>query len=155
MIDKMKKIKEVHNRWKYILNIAVSFLIGSAILVFLSFIQKIIAGFNPFMLKGYLISFLFGGASGAILGIYIVKIRELNAKLNQRVNTLESCLPICSNCKRIRKPDSDPKKIDSWELLESYISQRTSSQFTHSICPECMKKIYGNTIHEIIEFNKT
>ncbi len=100
------------------------------------------------MLKGYLISFLFGGASGATVGIYIFKIRELNAKLNQRVNTLESCLPICSNCKRIRKPDSDPKKMDSWERLESYISQRTSSQFTHSICPECMKKLYGNIINE-------
>ena len=83
------------NRKKYILKTGESFLTGSVFLVILSLIQKVIAGFNPFILKGYLIPFLFGGVSGAIIGIYIVKVRELNVKLQQRVNKLESFLPIC------------------------------------------------------------
>jgi hypothetical protein len=99
-------------------------------------------------LKGYLVSFLFGGVSDTIVGIYIVKVKKLNAKLQQRINTLESFLPICSNCKKIRKPDSDLKKMDSWEQIESYISKKTSSQFTHSVCPECMKKLYGYISNE-------
>ena len=136
------------NRKKYILKTGESFLTGSVFLVILSLIQKVIAGFNPFIWKGYLIPFLFGGISGAIIGIYIVKVRELNAKLQQRVNKLESFLPICSNCKKIRKPDSDPEKVDSWEKIESYISNRTSSQFSHSICPECMKKLYGDILNK-------
>ena len=142
--DEMKWIKRMPNRKKYILKIGGSFLSGSVFLVILSFIQKVSAGFNPFTLKGYLVPFLYGGISGAILGIYIVKVRELNAKLQQRVNTLENFLPICSNCKKIRKPDSDPEKMDSWEQIETYISHKTSSQFSHSICPECMKKLYGD-----------
>lgn len=110
--------------------------------------QKALIGADPFALKGYLVPLLFGGVSGAILGIYIVKVRELNAKLQQRVNTLESFLPICSNCKKIRKPNSDPKKMESWQQLESYISEKTSSQFSHSICPECMQKLYGDIIDD-------
>jgi hypothetical protein len=80
------------------------------------------------------------------VGIYIIKVIELNVKLKQRVNTLESFLPICSNCKKIRNPGSDPEKMDSWEQIESYISNKTSSQFSHSICPECMKKLYGDIL---------
>ena len=131
---------------KHILVIGGSFLSGSGLLVIFSFFQKYFAGFNPFILKGYCVPFLFGGVSGAILGIYIVKVKKLNATLQQRVNGLESFLPICSNCKRIRKPDSDPEKMDSWEQIESYIPDKTSSQLSHSICPECMKTLYGGIL---------
>jgi hypothetical protein len=41
------------NRKKHILKIGILFLSGSVLLIILSFIQKIIAGFNPFILKGY------------------------------------------------------------------------------------------------------
>ena len=140
------------DRKEHLLKIGGSFLIGSILLVILSLIQKIFAGFNPFILKGYLVPFLFGGVSGAILGRYIVKVRELNAKLQQRVNTLESFLPICSNCKKIKKIDSDPKKMDSWMEIESYISNKTSTQFSHSICPECMKNYMEIFSIRIIEF---
>ena len=136
------------NRKKYILKIGLSFLSGSVMLVILSFIQKVSAGFNPYILKAYLIPFLYGGISGAALGIYIVKIRELNAKLHQNVNKLESFLPICANCKKVRKTDSDPKKMDSWEEIETYISKNTSTLFSHSICPECLKKLYGDKLNK-------
>ena len=132
------------NRKKHILKIGLPFLCGSVLLVIFSFIQKTIAGFNPFILKAYWVPFLFGGVSGAIVGIYNVRVRELNAKLQPRVNKLESFLPICSNCKRIRQADSEPEKMDSWMEIESYISSKTSTQFSHSICPECMKKLYGD-----------
>ena len=126
--------------------ITLLFASGSILLSIFSIFQKSLIGADPFVLKGYLVPFLFGGISGAILGIYIVKVKELNAKLQQRVNTLESFLPICSYCKKIRKPDSDPEKLESWQQLESYISEKTTSQFSHSICPECMQKLYGDII---------
>ncbi len=133
---------------KQLLWLMVSFCLGAIVLSVLSVFQKAALGADPFTPIGFIIPVLFGGVSGAIVGIYIVKVRGLNAKLQQRVNTLESFLPICSNCKRIRKPDSDPKKIDSWEQLESYISRKTSSQFSHGICPECMKKLYGDNLNK-------
>lgn len=76
----------------------------------------------------------------------LIEIGNLNAQLQHRVNTLESFLPICANCKKIRKPDSNPKEMDSWENMESYISERTSSLFSHGICPECKEELYGNVL---------
>ena len=131
---------------KFLIWSIVSFCLGAMVLSLLSIFQKASLGINPFTPKGFIVPVLFGGISGAIVGRYFLKIKELNTKLRERVNTLEKFLPICSHCKRIRKPNSDPKDMASWENLESYISKRTSSQFSHSICPECMKKLYGDIV---------
>ncbi len=50
------------------------------------------------------------------------------------VKTLRWILPICSYCKKIR----DDK--DSWQTVERYISERTDTKFSHSICPDCYEK---------------
>jgi CRP-like cAMP-binding protein len=52
------------------------------------------------------------------------------------VNTLGSFLPICANCKKIREKDG------SWIPIETYISDRSETEFSHGICPECLKKLY-------------
>ena len=54
----------------------------------------------------------------------------------ENVKQLQSLLPICANCKKIR----DDKGY--WNNVESYISQHTGVQFSHGICPECMQKLY-------------
>jgi len=69
------------------------------------------------------------------------KIDELEKALSH-IKKLEGILPICSNCKRIRLKGTDPKDQDSWMQIESYISSRTEAKFSHSICPECRKKLY-------------
>ena len=55
----------------------------------------------------------------------------------ERVKTLSGLLPICSACKKIR----DDKGY--WNQIESYIRDHSEAEFTHSICPECSKKLYG------------
>ncbi|MBW1965230.1 MAG: hypothetical protein JRI40_08485 [Deltaproteobacteria bacterium] len=147
-LDKRQNLKMTKKSQKRLFIITLLFASGSILLSIFSIFQKVLIGADTSVLKGYLVPFLFGGVSGAILGTYIIKVRELNAKLQQRVNTLESFLPICSNCKKIRKPNSDPQKMESWQQLESYISEKTSSQFSHSICPECAEKIYGEIIDD-------
>ncbi len=127
---------------KYVF-LSVSFLCGSLLLCLLATFQKQAIG-APFVIQGYVVPFLFGGMAGGFIGLYIYKIRELNNLLKERVNTLESIVPICSNCKKIRKPDSDPRNMDSWEQMEYYISERTNSEFSHGICPECKEELYGN-----------
>jgi GAF domain-containing protein len=47
------------------------------------------------------------------------------------VKRLQGMLPICSYCKKIR----DDK--NSWQQLESYISDHSHATFSHGICPEC------------------
>ena len=128
----------LHHLYRY----TIAFLTGAVALVILSFIQKIFAGFNPYILKAYIVPFLFGGTVGIIIGLYLLKVQDLNAKLLQRVDVLEHLLPICSYCKKIRKPHTDPLQTNSWESIESYISKKTSSKFSHGICPDCRDELY-------------
>jgi PAS domain S-box-containing protein len=65
-------------------------------------------------------------------------IRKLQETLEE-VKTLSGLLPICANCKKIR----DDKGY--WNQIESYIREHTEAEFTHSICPECAKKLYPNS----------
>jgi hypothetical protein len=60
-------------------------------------------------------------------------IRELDDAL-AHVKTLSGLLPICARCKKIR----DDKGY--WSQIETYISQHSTAQFTHSLCPECAVK---------------
>lgn len=62
-------------------------------------------------------------------------IKELQKALT-KVKTLSGLLPICSSCKKIR----DDKGY--WIEVERYISKRAEVDFSHALCPECMKKIY-------------
>lgn len=49
---------------------------------------------------------------------------------------LKSMLPICANCRKIRDDEG------YWSQIETYLSAHSDTQFTHSICPECAKKLY-------------
>jgi hypothetical protein len=71
------------------------------------------------------------------------KIDELQQALGH-IKKLEGILPICANCKRIRVSDANPRNQRSWMKIENYLSDRTDAKFSHSICPECMKKLYPN-----------
>lgn len=52
------------------------------------------------------------------------------------VRILRGLLPICSSCKNIRDNNG------CWTYLESYIEARSDAHFTHSLCPECLHKLY-------------
>jgi hypothetical protein len=69
------------------------------------------------------------------------KIEELQEALCH-ISKLEGILPICASCKKVRIEGADPKCKDSWFQLESYISGKTHTQFSHTLCPECMKRMY-------------
>jgi hypothetical protein len=62
-------------------------------------------------------------------------ILELQDALAE-VITLRGIIPICSSCKKVR----DDKGY--WNQIESYIRDHSKADFSHSICPECAKKLY-------------
>ena len=64
-----------------------------------------------------------------------IERNKLQSALEQ-VRMLSGLLPICSHCKRIR----DDKGY--WEQIESYIHDHSEAVFSHSICPDCLKKYY-------------
>ena len=61
----------------------------------------------------------------------------------EEIKQLRGMIPICASCKNIR----DDKRY--WHQVESYISDRSEAVFTHSICPECMKKLYPELIFRV------
>ncbi len=64
-----------------------------------------------------------------------VKNMELQIALSE-IKELRGILPICSFCKKIRNDKG------YWEQIEVYIHNHTDADFSHSICPECLKKNY-------------
>lgn len=69
------------------------------------------------------------------------KIKELEQALSH-IKKLEGVLPICAQCKRIRLKGCKSKNPQSWVKIENYLSTRTDAKFSHTICPDCMQKLY-------------
>ena len=65
------------------------------------------------------------------------KIKELQDALLE-IKNLQGLLPICSSCKKIR----DDKGY--WQQIESYIEEHSDAVFSHSMCPGCVEKLYGD-----------
>lgn len=68
-----------------------------------------------------------------IVGAIVV---NYTSKIFSRMKYLEGLLPICASCKNIRDKDGQ------WHQIESYIRDRSGSEFSHGICPDCADKLY-------------
>ena len=64
-----------------------------------------------------------------------LRVAERILQFTTEVRQLESFLPICGYCKKIRD-DSN-----YWQQVESYFKQKQGTQFSHSVCPDCMEKV--------------
>jgi hypothetical protein len=62
-------------------------------------------------------------------------IVELKDALDE-VKTLSGLLPICASCKKIRDDNG------YWNQIEHYIQTHSDAEFSHGICPACVKKLY-------------
>ncbi len=62
-------------------------------------------------------------------------VSELEKALSE-IKTLSGLIPICSSCKKIRDDSG------FWTNVEHYIAARSDVDFSHAICPDCMKKEY-------------
>jgi PAS domain S-box-containing protein len=76
----------------------------------------------------------------------ITHIKELEEEKDQAIRKLEKTLdelkilrgiiPICSSCKNIRNDKG------GWDQLEAYIDEHSEANFSHGICPDCVKRLY-------------
>jgi hypothetical protein len=127
-------------------NKTVQIIVCAVIILFISNLNALVDAVShpdiPYFDQEHLIV---GGITGLVniilFGLLALYVRYLNNALSN-IQTLESILPICSNCKKIRKPDSDSKLMSSWQPIEVYITEKTTSQFSHGLCPDCAVKLY-------------
>ncbi len=64
-------------------------------------------------------------------------LRELKTA-EEEIKTLQGILPICSSCKKIRDDQG------YWSQLEDYIQHHSDAIFSHGLCNECTKELYGD-----------
>jgi K+-sensing histidine kinase KdpD len=76
----------------------------------------------------------------SLVSFFSARLSDSVRHLQHKVKELESFLPICANCKKIRDNNQE------WQPLEKYISEHSDTQFTHGVCPDCMKLLYGDLI---------
>jgi two-component system, cell cycle sensor histidine kinase and response regulator CckA len=77
---------------------------------------------------------------------YAIERARLHNSLQEakaKIKILSGLLPICATCKNIRDD------MGYWNKMEDYISTRTDADFTHSICPECVKVHYPEIYEEL------
>lgn len=68
-------------------------------------------------------------------------ISQLREALSQ-IKTLRGFLPICAFCKKIRDDEG------YWQQMEKYIRDHSDAEFSHGICPDCLKKHYPSIVDE-------
>ena len=74
------------------------------------------------------------------LRLLIDQTAQQTRALLREVTLLRGILPICSFCKKIRTEDS------TWERIETYITNRSEAQFSHSVCPDCLQIHYPDFV---------
>ncbi len=71
-------------------------------------------------------------------------INDLQSALSE-IKVLRGILPICSFCKNIRNDDG------YYEQIEAYIHKYSGVDFSHTVCPTCMKKHYPDEYKMIFQ----
>lgn len=154
-------IFELHNKFSTIRKLGVSLV---ALQVQLESDTKVEILRNAKRLQFYMIFLIIVTSIFALfLGFMLIKfIRSLNQEISKRlqsekeirnernklkdaleeVKTLSGLLPICASCKKIRDDQG------YWNQIESYISQHSELEFSHSVCPECLKKLYPGYVDD-------
>jgi DNA-binding response OmpR family regulator len=62
-----------------------------------------------------------------------LKVGERIVGLQKDMRRMEGLLSICSYCKKIREGKD-------WVAVDDYVGRKTATTFSHSLCPDCMKK---------------
>jgi len=51
-------------------------------------------------------------------------------------------VPICSKCKKIRDDEG------FWQQVEVYFEKYSDVEFSHGVCPDCLRDLYGEDMYQ-------
>ncbi len=60
------------------------------------------------------------------------------------LRVLSGLLPLCANCKKVR----DDKGY--WNSIEQYITKHSNTEFTHGLCPDCIRTLYPEIANKVL-----
>lgn len=58
------------------------------------------------------------------------------------LRTLRGIIPICAHCKNVRT------ELGDWEQIEGYVRDRSAAEFSHGVCPDCLRRHYPEVADE-------
>ncbi len=101
-------------------------------------ITQLITIISIVLLSFFVIALAFYGENKKQLQTYQQKlIIELQEALDN-IQVLSGLVPICAKCKSIRDDSG------YWHILETYMEKHSDASFSHGLCPNCLKEMYGN-----------
>jgi len=98
-----------------------------------------------FTVAGLVRAVVFGSVSMLVASLEkqrrgaIRSLEETNKKLStslDEIKILRGILPVCSYCKQIKT------ETDTWVQMEKYIHEHSEADFSHGVCPDCLRKYY-------------
>ena len=107
--------------------------------------HEMVSFLAPSVIQGITIIIYCGLITFACFGLCVLNFQKVEydlLKARDDVKSLEGILPICSLCKKIRDDTG------YWNQVESYIREHSDATFSHSLCPECLKKVYPGHDHK-------
>ena len=81
----------------------------------------------------------------AFLAFLLKKYIEYKRELEEMSNFL----PVCSSCFSIREKDADPFVQSSWLPPDKYFHKHEQIDFSHGLCPKCLKELYGEELGDL------
>lgn len=72
------------------------------------------------------------------------RLEQNLAEAREEVKVLSGLLPVCAGCKKIRDDDGH------WQPMERYVSERSEAQFSHSLCPDCLRENYPDLAERVL-----
>jgi len=84
---------------------------------------------------------LFFGLLGALAGGLSTRLQLRLIREKRRVSALESILPVCSYCRKIRDDSGKAPGNGEWVTFEQYLIRKTDTNLSHGICGECYPKV--------------
>ena len=115
--------------------------LSTGIVAFGDVLSLVITGIALFMINRNIAAQIKADAEKTAL---IAQLQEALAN----VKTLSGLLPICSHCKKIR----DDKGY--WNQIETYVRGHSDAEFSHGICPECLKQHHPEIYEELTREGK-
>ncbi len=108
---------------------------------------RVLAAERRKILLTYAVCLSVGLVGLALVGRKLVQSIDALQDSLLHIKRLEGLLPICSHCKKIRLRGADRSLPESWIAVEKYIADHTDAEFTHGLCPTCVREFYPE--HEL------
>jgi hypothetical protein len=71
----------------------------------------------------------------AAQALYLVILEDISELVR-----LRQLVPMCANCRKVRDD------ADYWQGVEEYLFKHTALRFTHGLCPDCLRDLYGDEL---------